>query len=311
MRLTTFLLLLITNILITLLVQPLHASDQKIFKVAILDRFYPRLDGFGSDEDRSHHSWLYGMVDIDNDEVKEPFYHGDIVRMIAAHPRITFITYPIQDGRAPMSEIRRNLQKIYARLQVQPLDALVLSWESSTLTSSFNEPLRRANVEEYKKVIYAMGRKDPVWADTYEIIRWLEKIVDQGVAVYTISGNGGRGMVNTFSFAEGVVTVGASEYGLRHYIADNPFVDVHAQAAYELRRVDDAEGNTLGYDINGDHCVDISRKHLSSAASGQREAKKQWPEKYWRLLVGSSFAAPAALRSALFSDLEINDCAQR
>ena len=310
MRLAIFLLLL-TNSLTILLAQPLQASDQRVYKVAILDRFYPRLDGFGSDEDRSRHSWLYGMVDIDDDQVKEPFYHGDIVRMIATHPRITFITYPIQDDRAPMSEIRRNLQKIYARLQVQPLDALVLSWESSTLISSFDKPLQRENVNEYKKTIYAMGRENPVWADTYEIIQWLEKIVDQGVAVYTISGNGGRGMVNTFSFADGVVTVGASEYELRHYIADNPFVDVHAQAAYELRRVDDVEGNTLGYDINGDQCVDIRRESLSSAGSVQKGEEKQWPEKYWRLLIGSSFAAPAALRSALFSDLELNDCAQR
>lgn len=297
MRLATFLLLL------TLSTVPLEAFGQKIYKVAILDRFYPRLDGYGSDEDRSQHSWLYGMVDIDNDDVKEPFYHGDIVRMIAAHPRITFITYPIQDGRAPMSEILRNLQKIHARLKVQPLDALVLSWESSTLISTFKQPLQHSKAEEYKAVIQIMGRTDPVWADTYDIIHWLEKIVDQGVAVYTISGNGGRGMINTFSFAEGVLTVGASEQELRHYIADNPFVDIRAKAAYELKRVDDAEGNMLGYDINGDQCVDISKDRLSSAGSG-----KHYPEKYWRLLVGSSFAAPAALRSALFSELELNLC---
>ena len=295
MRLATFLLLL------TLSTLPLEAFGQKIYKVAILDRFYPRLEGYGSDEDRSQHSWLYGMVDIDDDEVKEPFYHGDIVRMIASHPSITFITYPIQDDRSPMSEIRRNLQKIHARLKVQPLDALVLSWESSTLISTFGKPLSQSKAGDYKKVIWDMGQKDPVWADTYEIIQWLEKIAGEGVAVYTISGNGGRGMVNTFSFAEGVVTVGAQEQELKHYIADNPFVDVHARAAYELKRIDDARGNILGYDINGDQCVDISKDRLS----GQGD---DYPETYWRLLIGSSFAAPAALRSALFSDLELNVC---
>ncbi|AMO57206.1 hypothetical protein GZ77_16615 [Endozoicomonas montiporae] len=310
MRLAIFLLLLIVNVQTNLQAQSLPAPGQKIYKVAILDRFYPRLNGFGSDEDRTSHSWLYGMVDIDNDEVKEPFYHGDIVRMIAAHPRITFITYPIQDDRSPMSEIRRNLQKINARLQIQPLDALVLSWESSTLISAFDQPLKRSSVDRYKKQIHAMGREDPVWNDTYEIILLLEKIVNYGVAVYTISGNGGRGMVNTFSFAEGVVTVGASEYELRHYVADNPFVDVHAQAAYELKRVDDFEGNVLGYDINGDHCVDISKERLSSATADTPDVDKQWPQKYWKLLIGSSFAAPAALRSSLFSDLELNLCSQ-
>ena len=297
MRLATFLLLL------TLSTLPIAAFGQKIYKVAILDRFYPRLDGFGSDEDRSHHSWLYGMVDIDNDDVKEPFYHGDIVRMIASHPRITFITYPIQDDRAPMSEILRNLQKVHARLKVQPLDALVLSWESSTLISTFGKPLDKSKADNYKEVIRKMGLNDSIWEDTYQIILWLEKIVAEGVAVYTISGNGGSGMVNTFSFAEGVVTVGAREQELKHYIADNPFVDVHAKAAYELKRIDDVKGNTLGYDINGDRCVDIRKDRLSSYGVGVA-----YPEKYWQLLIGSSFAAPAALRSALFSDLELNIC---
>ena len=45
-----------------------------------------------------------------------------------------------------------------------------------------------------------IANKDPVWADTYEIIRWLEKIVDQGVAVYTISSNGGRGDGEHFDY---------------------------------------------------------------------------------------------------------------
>ena len=57
----------------------------------------------------------------------------------------------------------------------------------------------------------------------------------------------------------------------------------------------------MGYDINGDQCVDISKDRLS----GQGD---DYPETYWRLLIGSSFAAPAALRSALFSDLELNVC---
>ena len=296
--------LLLVGLLFILSCFSASASENTIYKVAVIDRFYPPVEGFSSEADKVSHRWLYGMVDIDRDDTKEPFYHGDIVRMIAAHSRVTFITYPIQDNRPPMGEIRRNLRKIKARLSCSKPDALILSWESSTLMSIFDPPLKQSRASQYKAVIKKMGKTDPVWEDTYAIIELLEDIAAQGIAVYTISGNGGRGMINTFSFAKGVVTVGASEKELSHYIANNPFVDIYAQAAYELQRIDDREGNTLGYDINGDKCVDIPASKLSSAGL----TNSSYPRKHWRTLIGSSFAAPAALREALFSKLELTQC---
>ncbi len=275
------------------------------YRVAIVDRFFPPAAGFEDDEQRVDHGWLYGLLDLDGDERKEPYYHGDVVRLIAAHPQITFINYPISDNKAPMAEILLNLQKIHTRLKVQPVDALILSWESSTLISAFEKPLQLIHAEYYKQEIRRWGSEYPVWDDTYKIIRQLEALVDNGVAVYTIAGNGGSGMVNTFSFAAGVTTVGAKEEGLNHYIADNPFVDTYAQAAYQVRRVDDGSGEPLGYDIDNDGCADIPLERLT----GYRQSTDdELPKNFWKLLSGSSFAAPRALKSALFSELSLAYC---
>ena len=276
-------------------------TRQPAYRVVIIDRFFPPAEGFESDQQRDEHGWLYGMLDLDQDDQKEPFYHGDVVRLLAAHPKITFITYPIQEQRSPMAEILRNLRKINTRLAVQSVDALVLSWESSTLVSAFEKPLKLENAWRYKAEVKRMGEQHQEWKDTYQIILALEKLAEKGVSVYTIAGNGGSGMVNTFSFAAGVTTVGASEKELGHFVAENPFVDTHARAAYQVTRIDDSGGKALGYDIDGDECPDIPLDRLT----GYDSDRKEYPKSFWRPLLGSSFAAPVALKSALFSDLEL------
>ena len=278
-----------------------HNSVQRQYRVAILDRFFPPVEGFSSEEQRGHHLALYGLSDIDEDEESEPFYHGDLVKMLAAHRNITFINYPIHNNQAPMTDILRNLRKINTRMEVQPLDGLVLSWESSTLISTFEQPLRRSRATAYKATLRKMGQDSPVWKNTWLIIQELEKLAAQGVAVYTIAGNGGRKMINTFSLAKGVITVGAIEQELEHFVANNVFVDTFAQAAYQLKRVDSSSGQPLGYDMNDDGCVDIPIQRLTSFRNPSNDAQ-QYPKTFWKVLRGSSFAAPTALKMALLTD---------
>ncbi|MCL6270966.1 hypothetical protein M3P05_13630 [Sansalvadorimonas sp. 2012CJ34-2] len=276
------------------------ADTQKpYYRVAILDRFFPPVEGFSSAEQRDQHLALYGLVDVDDDDQKEPLYHGDLVRLLASNNQFTFITYPIQDNRSPISEILNNLRKINARFASQPIDALVLSWESSTLISNFDSLLETTQAEAYKNKVKEMGKSSEVWRDTYLIITELEKLTSKNVMIYTIAGNGGRNMVNTFSFAEGVVTVGAVESELDSYIANNAFVDTYAQAAYQLVRIDDAYGKPLGYDLNSDRCIDIPLNQLS----GFRKTT-DYPKTFWKVLKGSSFAAPTALKLELMKNLK-------
>lgn len=269
----------------------------KQFRIAIIDRFFPPVGGFASDEDRRLKNQMYGLLDLDSDQQPEPLYHGDLVRMIAAHPQFSFIHYPMRNGATPMQEILLNLQKIHQRLAIQPLDALVLSWESSTLISAFEKPLQLAHAKHYQQVVRDWGKANASWQATYEIILMLERLAAAGVHVYTIAGNGGRGMINTFSLAAGVITVGAVEPELARFVADNIFVDVRAQAAYRIERIDDAEGRPLGYDINNDQCPDIPLQRLSGFGNGQHP----WPKNYWKPLKGSSFAAPKALKAHLLA----------
>jgi len=270
-----------------------HAKPEYQFRVAIIDRFYPSGQQFSSTDERTDHGWIYGLVDLDHDEQKETYYHGDLVEMIARHPAVNTIAYPIFDNVHPMQSILANLNKIIARQSVQPIDAVILSWESSTLASSFTPPLSHRHSERYIAEIKQWAETQPSWLTTYKIIRALEELTDQGVRVYTIAGNSGRRMINTFSFARGVITVGASEAGLSH-IAQNPFVDTTAPAVYYFTRLDDPSGNPIGYDINDDGCVDIPVENLTNS-----NQTNSLPEKHWQPLVGTSFAAPAALHESL------------
>lgn len=270
-----------------------HDNQQRFQRIAVIDRFYP---AFLSEQRREDQSIMYGMLDIDADDQRDALFHGDLVQMVAADPRVIFLRYPIRAGKPALQQIQQQLQQILLELPRRPVDGLILSWESSTLISALDRQLRPRFAERYQAVVRHWGKSSDVWRQTAEIIEQLEQLSARGVQVYTIAGNGGRAMVNTFSFARGVITVGAVEPELAHYVADNGFVDTYARAAYELVRIDDRNGRPLGYDIDGDWCADIPMQRLSSY--GQSNVA-EYPNRYWKLLKGSSFAAPAALKKAM------------
>ncbi len=269
-----------------------------VYRVALVDHFYPPLDALDNTEARRRHRHLHGPLDLDADEFPEPFYHGDLVEMIAAHPQLIFLRYPLAHGGAPMEKILQRLQQIETRFTQHPVDALLLAWESSTLISAFEKPLRQDNVKHYQALIRDWGKQYPVWQHSWQIIRQLERLAGLGIHVFTIAGNGGRGMVNTFSFARGVTTVGASEPELAHFVANNAFVDIQARAAYPLLSLRDAQGEMLGYDLDNDQCVDIPAARLSA---GYQPAS-HYARQHWQVLKGSSFAAPAALKAQLVGE---------
>lgn len=271
-------------------------ANPALYHVAIIDRFYPPVELFDNEEDKYLHTALYGLLDIDHDQRKEALYHGDIVQLIAQDPNITFLRYPITGQASPMHEILQALISINDRFAFAPIDSLVLSWESSTLISSFEQPLRIGHREQYIETIHQWGQESSAWQDTYEVIRELETLVRKGAQVYTISGNSGPRTINTLSFAEGVTTVGAAEAELNYFIANNIFVDTYEQAAYLLKRIDSTAGVPLGYDINGDGCPDIPIQSLTSQSSDNL------PDVLWPPIKGSSFAAPMALKKALIKE---------
>ncbi|MBJ7552522.1 hypothetical protein [Marinomonas ostreistagni] len=271
-------------------------AENQLYHVAIIDRFYPPMESFQSDEDKILHTTLYGLVDIDKDYRKETLYHGDIVQLIANDPNIVFLRYPLTGQDTPMREIFQAITSINDRFAFAPIDSLVLSWESSTLASAFEDPLKLEHREQYIEAIRVWGEEFPAWKDTYNVIRAMEELVLKGAQVFTISGNSGPRTINTLSLAKGVTTVGAIEPELSYFIADNVFVDTYEQAAYSLKRIDDQLGNSLGYDLDGDGCSDIPLSSLTS------QSINDLPEVLWPPIKGSSFAAPMALKKALIKD---------
>lgn len=252
------------------------------WRVALIDHFYPVMDANGQIGDLHQQRVLYGLLDLDNDGLPDPLYHGDLVQRIAAHPDLIFLRYPLTRSSTPLLEISRQLALLHHRHRLQPVDALLLAWESSTLISAFESPLIPEHRSHYKAILRDWSHSQPVWRRSLHIIQQLEALVRDGVQVFTIAGNGGPRMVNTFSFAEGVVTVGAREPELKHFISDNPFVSRYARSAYRPVRL------AAGFDLDDDGCVDI---HSERTEADVRV--------HWQQLKGSSFAAPAALRAAL------------
>lgn len=271
------------------------------FRVALVDKFYSSSKTTPADQDTQ--DALHGLLDLDGDQIKEPFYHGDLVRMIATDPDIAVLPYAIRPGERPLNGLLRNLQDIRRDIfWGEQIDAVLLPWESSTLVSAFEDTLRVEHLDAYMKTLEEWASRDPIWEMTWEIILVLEDIVDYGGLVFTIAGNGGPRMVNTYSFAEGVVTVGAAEPELQHFVSNNAFVDMYDKAAYVPVRVDDISGVPQGYDLNNDGCTDIDIADISSRSD------VDLPRVYWKVLKGSSFAAPAALKRSLLNEVDRGGC---
>jgi hypothetical protein len=277
-----------------------QSSAQAARRVAIVDRFFPSASVSATEQEQGMQRWMYGMLDLDGDQVKEPYYHGDLVRLIAADSQLSFFLYPISSDMPPLDSILLNLREIRARLARQPVDAVLLSWESSTLISAFEAPLHRSRAARYLAQLEQWNEDGGNWSTTVAIIRELEALADQGVTVVTIAGNGGRGMVNTFSFAHGVTTVGAQEPELAGFVSDNALVDRHEPAAYFARLIRTDAGDPLGYDLDADGCPDIPVQSLS----GYRAGRGDFPASPWPPLKGSSFAAPAALKKMLLKPVQ-------
>ncbi len=288
---------LIAGITLSLSACVLPETDfQPTYQVVVVDRFYPGDDFYEDAGERSRQRWLYGLVDLDRDRDREPLFHGDIVSLFVNDPQINVLPYVMEQDAPPQQEILRQLKEVRKHVfWGEPIHALVLSWESSTLVSAFEKPLQQAHASEYKEVVRRWGLDQEIWRLSYEIIRLLEDIAETGVMVYTIAGNGGSGMVNTYSFADGVITVGASEKELKHFIAENAFVTVRAPAIYQPSLVRDSFGRAMGYDLDGDSCADIPVTCLT----GYSPERNDYPDKSWSPLKGSSFAAPLALKQVL------------
>lgn len=265
-------------------------EPRESYQVALVDRFYPGDGQFQSERDRQLHVALYGMMDIDQDGNKEPIYHGDVVKSILNHPDIDVIHYALRGDKPAIFELLEQLERVRRDIfWEEPISAVLLPWESSTLISSFETHISQRKTDNYLDTLRKWAGTDDVWKATLEIIQVLEDIVDYGGVVYTIAGNGGARMVNTYSFAKGVVTVGAAENDLGHFIAQNRFVDAYASAAYIPERVENDKGEVIGYDIDGDACNDVSLADLQLRSV-------DLPKRHWKPLIGSSFAAPAALK---------------
>lgn len=270
-------------------------ADQTIYRVALVDNFYPRDYTHEPKRSEALQNALYGVVDLDRDRNREPYFHGDVVEMLVQHPQVQVLRYPLDSSLKPMPALRLQLQKLQADLSQRPLHAVLLPWESSTLISAFDEQLDANRLADYLQVLEQWAEQDPVWRETLKIIHLLEQLVEAGVEVFTIAGNGGSGMVNTLSFARGVHVIGALEPELSHFVSDNVFVNGYAPAAHTFVRIDSAHGQARGYDLNGDDCPEIPIQRLS----GYSPERRDYPRISGRPIRGSSFAAPVALREAL------------
>ncbi len=270
------------------------------FRIAVVDLFYPGDDAFASDGDREYALMLNDAVDIDGDGHRDPYYHGDIVGLFASGEGIEIVPYRIDDVEHAKTEILSELRRIQLDVIAgNPLDAVVLSWESSTLLKNFGTKLSPDKRGAYKAIVKSWGERFPSWQTSYEIILALEALADAGLEVYTIAGNSGAGAVNTYSFAEGVHVIGGVEPDHRgRWIADNALVAARAKAAFKVRFVIGDSPTVAGYDIDEDGLPDIPVRHMS----GYKARPMAPPRQTHTVLKGSSYAAPTALKQRVLLD---------
>ena len=228
-------------------------------RVALIDMFYPGDATFSSEADRADAPSGCDAIDVDGDGIPDPYCHGDLIALLIAHPGIDVVPYPVTNIRYAKRDIRRHLRQIAREAHTtRRVDAVLLPWESSTLVSSFGRPLQVWQAETYKAIVREWGLRDPAWRHNHDIIRTMEELVTMGVRVYTVAGNSGTGMVNTYSFAAGIVTVGGAEADAEgRWLSRNAFVTTVAQSVYRVRLIRDEAGLPVGYDVDEDGIVDV------------------------------------------------------
>jgi hypothetical protein len=234
--------------------------------------------------------------DIDSDGLRDPVFHGDLVSFFVSGNGIETVPFPVRVEGAAKPQLIEQLQRIVARDSLQgDLDAVVFCWESSTLISAVAGDLDPARRSEYREVVRRWGETDESWQQTHQIICLLQQLAARGLVVATIAGNSGPAWVNTYTFADGVMVVGAAEEDPDgEWATSNALIDTVAQSRYPVRLVSLQDRPSFGYDITGDGVADIDLQRGSS-----HFRRFGIPRASRCVLAGTSFAAPTALRQLL------------
>jgi hypothetical protein len=218
---------------------PVLNPPDRPLRVAVIDVFYPGDGAFDSEADRQFQLLLHDAVDIDGDRRRDPYYHGDIVSIFLGSTGVDVVPHRIVDMRDPKHQILGHLRRILWRVRSgETMDAVLLAWESSALESSFGEIPTTDRERRYRDEVRSWSDGSDSWRQTSAIIEALGDLTRAGVEVYTIAGNAGRGRINTYSLAEGVLTVGAVESDEDGtWIVRNAFVDLLARSTFPVRLV--------------------------------------------------------------------------
>ena len=235
-------------------------------------------------------------ADIDGDGLRDTIYHGDLVSLYVRSDGIETVPFPVHDNGNTKEQLLARLLEIRARHAAGTLlDGVMFCWESSTLISAIADTLCPANRCTYQEIIRSWGDDDESWRLTYEIIQALQRLAEDGLFVVTIAGNSGPAWVNTYTFAEGVIVVGAVERDLDgEWAACNSLIDTYAKSSYTVRLVGETDRPVYGYDIDEDGVMDIDLRRGSSFFR-----RYGTPRETHRILKGTSFAAPTALKGML------------
>jgi len=268
------------------------AADPVRYRIAVVDMFV------AADDTASALDLLAaGAPDLDGDGQPERMGHGDLVCLFLDAPGLETVPFPVHDAARAKTGILARLDEIRARRAAgERLDAVMLCWESSTRISAFGDggldPARRA---EYRAVLRDWGREHSGWRLTAAIIDRLEALAADGVIVVTIAGNAGPRWVNTYSFAEGVIVVGAAEPDEDLvWAARNALIGMWNRSRFPVRLVSEADRPAYGYDLDGDGVADVDLRRGSSWYRRFRAVRDS------RLVLsGTSCTAPQALRGLL------------
>ena len=203
-------------------------------------------------------------TDIDGDKIPD-ISHSDCIaaylRQNNPEIKLKFLAF---NPANEIPDIVKHLENIAYSEDINKYKLLNLSYGIETKYKDMFGVEKIDNVSNWYNEVYDICKNDPFYKSAHKLLKYLKKIIDQNVKVYTASGNAGKEFFNIFNAIPGINSVGATDdKGNKASWSCEDNNTKWAQGVFGVVPINVIDGKAEGYDITGDGKIDVMAEETS------------------------------------------------